>query len=48
MADRGTATLIPTAPVRLAVNHTPLMPGGGSSGPLIPTVGIVFPSGSHV
>jgi hypothetical protein len=46
MADRGTAIFIATGDAALVDDHVPITPGGESSGPAIPTVGVIFPSGS--
>jgi hypothetical protein len=46
MADRGTATFIPLSTAEIVGDYAPITPGGESSGPAIPTVGVIFPSGS--
>lgn len=44
MADKGTAFVAQPQPPVAAENFAPVMPGGG--GVEVPTVGIIYPSGS--
>lgn len=44
MTDRGTATFYPFGTPDPATNYAPLM--GSTTGPTIPTVGVIFPPSS--